>query len=340
MPVKPLPAPGTPLKSSVLPTNIAADPAQPLSLVAFFHLCRGFFRAKLNNKDAIISFGLVTPSIIAVGIFIYGFITWTLRVSLSAWKGLLPDFTWVGQKNYVELFSDPRFLIDLRNTAIFTFVFVAGALLLGFALALLLDQNLPGENFFRSLFLFPMAISYIVTGVVWRWLMNPAEGTRISGLNQVFAYFGWDWLISRWHTTPIWGIAAISLAAIWQMSGFTMALYLGGLRSISDEVREAARVDGATEWQLYRHIIIPMLNPVTLSAVIILGHISLKVFDLIIALAGKQLALDVPAIYMWQATFDGYFFGRGAAISILLLLIISILIIPYILYNLRHEADV
>ena len=296
--------------------------------------------AKLKNTDAIISIALVAPSIIAVGIFIYGFIVWTLRVSVSAWKGLLPDFTWVGLTNYIELFSDPRFLIDLRNTAIFTIVFVVGALLLGFTLAILLDQNLPGENFFRSLFLFPMAISYIVTGVVWRWLMNPAEGTRISGLNQVFGYFGLDFLISRWHTTPIWGIAAIALAAIWQMSGFTMALYLGGLRSISDEVREAARVDGASEWQLYRHIIIPMLNPVTLSAIIVLGHISLKVFDLIVALAGKQLALDVPAIYMWQATFDGYFFGRGAAISILLLLIISILIIPYIVYNLRHEADV
>jgi glucose/mannose transport system permease protein len=296
--------------------------------------------AKLKNTDAIISIVLVAPSIIAVGIFIYGFIAWTLRVSLSAWKGLLPDFTWVGLTNYIELFSDPRFLIDLRNTAIFTIVFVVGALLLGFILALLLDQNLPGENFFRSLFLFPMAISYIVTGVVWRWLMNPAEGSRISGVNQIFAYFGWDFLISRWHTTPVWGIAAIALAAIWQMSGFTMALYLGGLRSIPDEVREAARVDGASEWQLYRYIIIPLLNPVTLSAVIVLGHISLKVFDLIIALAGKQLALDVPAIYMWQATFDGYFFGRGAAISILLLLIISVLIIPYIFYNLRHEADI
>jgi len=294
---------------------------------------------KLKNTDSLISIALVAPSILAVGIFIYGFIAWTLRVSLSSWKGLLPDYSWAGLSNYLELFSDPRFQIDLRNTAIFTLVFVLGSLVLGFITAILLDQNLPGENFFRNLFLFPLAISYIVTGVVWRWLMNPAEGTRISGFNQLFHSLGWDFLINRWHTAPTWGMAAIALAAIWQMSGFTMALYLGGLRSIPDEVRESARVDGASEWQLYRYILIPMLNPVTLSAVIILGHISLKVFDLIIALAGKQLALDVPAIYMWQATFDGYFFGRGAAISILLLLIISILIIPYIFYNLRHEAD-
>ena len=303
------------------------------------HFCQARIAAQLRNTDNLIAIALVAPSIIAVGIFIYGFILWTLRVSLSAWKGLLPDFTWVGLKNYLELFSDPRFLIDLRNTAIFTLVFVTGSLVLGFTLAILLDQNLPGENFFRSLFLFPMAISYIVTGVVWRWLMNPAEGARISGLNQLFNYLGWDFLINRWHTTPTWGIAAIALAAIWQMSGFTMALYLGGLRSISDEVREAAHVDGATELQIYRYILIPMLNPVTLSAMVVLGHISLKVFDLIVALAGKQLSLDVPSIYMWQATFDGYFFGRGAAISILLLLIISVLIIPYIFYNLRHEAE-
>jgi glucose/mannose transport system permease protein len=309
------------------------------SVSASSHRRQGIRMAKFKNTDNLISVALVAPSIIAVGIFIYGFIAWTLRVSLSSWKGLLPDYSWAGLSNYIELFSDPRFLIDLRNTAIFTLVFVVGSLLLGFFTAILLDQNLPGENFFRNLFLFPLAISYIVTGVVWRWLMNPAEGTRISGFNQLFSYFGWDFLVNRWHTTPTWGIAAIALAAIWQMSGFTMALYLGGLRSIPDEVRESARVDGASEWQLYRYIIIPLLNPVTLSAVIILGHISLKVFDLIIALAGKQLALDVPAIYMWQATFDGYFFGRGAAISILLLLIISILIIPYIFYNLRNEAE-
>ncbi len=294
---------------------------------------------KLKNADDYLAIALITPSILAVGVFVYGFIAWTLRVSVSRWTGLLPDFSLVGLRNYWELYFDPRFQIDARNLAIFTFVFVGGALLLGFVMAVLVDQNLPGENFFRSLFLFPMAISYIVTGVVWRWLMNPAEGTRISGLNQIFESMGLNFLISRWHTAPVWGIAAIALAAIWQMSGFTMALFLGGLRSISDDVREAARVDGASEWQLYRYIIIPLLNPVTLSVVIILGHISLKVFDLIVSLAGKQLALDVPAIYMWQATFDGYFFGRGAAISILMLLIISLLIIPYIYFNLKHEAD-
>ncbi len=292
-----------------------------------------------SRRDKIAGFLLVLPSIIAVGIFVYGFIAWSMRVSVSQWKGLTPDYTFVGLKNYINLFADPRFHIDIRNTVIFTLVFVLGSLLLGLSLAILLDQHLPGEAIFRSLFLFPMAISFIVTGVVWRWMMNPAQGARISGFNLVFQSLGLDFLVNQWHLTPTWGIAAIALAAIWQMSGYTMALYLGGLRSVPDELREAARVDGATEFQLYQRIILPMLWPVTLSAVIILGHISLKVFDLIIAVAGKQLPLDVPAIYMWQTTFDGLFYGRGASIGILLLVSVAILIIPYLYYSLRSERE-
>ena len=293
-----------------------------------------------KNKDTILSIALVAPSIVAVAIFVYGFIAWSVRVSLSEWKGLLPNYDWAGLKNYINLFSDARFRVDIRNTLLFTVIFVGGSLLLGLALAILLDQNLKGEAFFRSLFLFPMAISFIVTGVVWRWLMNPATGDRMSGFNLLFSNLGLDFLVSRWHTTPNWGMAAIALAAIWQMSGYTMALYLGGLRAVPDEIREAARVDGASEFRIYTNIIFPLLRPITLSAMIILGHISLKVFDLIVAIAGKQLPLDVPAIYMWQTTFDGYFFARGAAIGILLLLSVAVLIIPYLYFTLRSEAEI
>lgn len=292
-----------------------------------------------KDKERYLNILLISPSILAVLIFIYGFIAWSVRVSLSKWKGLLPDFTWVGLKNYVELFSDPRFHVDVRNTLIFTGVFVVGCIVLGFMMAVILDQGLKGESFFRSLFLFPMAISYIVTGVVWRWMMNPAEGSRMSGLNLLFSYFHLDFLINKWHTTPEWGIAAIALAAIWQMSGYTMALYLAGLRAIPGELREAAQIDGANKFQIYWNIILPLLTPVTLSALIILGHMSLKVFDLIIAVAGKQLPLDVPAIYMWQTTFDGLFYGHGAAIGILLLISVAVLIIPYIRYTFRMEDD-
>ncbi len=292
-----------------------------------------------RNKERMLSILLVSPSILAIAVFVYGFIAWSLRVSLSNWKGLLPDYTWKGFGNYLELFQDPRFHIDVRNTLVFTVLFVSGSLILGLFLAILLDQNLRGEGFFRSLFLFPMAISFIVTGVVWRWLMNPAQGSRMSGLNLLFHNLHLDFLVNQWHLTPKWGIAAIALAAIWQMSGYIMAMYLAGLRAIPAELHEAARVDGATEFQIYRRIVLPLLKPVTLSAVVVLGHISLKVFDLIVAVAGKQLPLDVPAIYMWQTTFDGYFFGRGAAIGILLLVSVAVLVVPYIAHVLRTEAE-
>jgi len=292
-----------------------------------------------RNKDTIISIALVAPSILAVSIFIYGFIFWSGRVSFSKWKGLLPDYTWAGFDNYLGLFHDPRFMIDIRNTVIFTVLFVSGSLVLGLMLAILLDQRLRAEGFFRSVFLFPMAISYIVTGVVWRWLMNPAMGSRMSGFNLLFKGLGLDALISKWYTTPKWGIAFIAVPAIWQMSGYIMAIYLSGLRAIPQQLREAAEVDGATELQIYFRVILPLLRPVTLSAMIILGHISLKVFDLILAVAGKQVALDVPAVYMWQTTFDGYFFGRGAAIGILLLLSVAVLVIPYLRYSLRTEEE-
>ena len=292
----------------------------------------------LKDKDRYLSLLLISPSILAVLIFIYGFIAWSVRVSLSNWKGLNPDYTWTGFRNYLELFSDPRFAVDVRNTLLFTTVFVAGSLILGFLLAVMLDQGLRGEGFFRSLFLFPMAISYIVTGVVWRWLMNPAMGSRMSGFNLLFTSLGLDSWVNAWHTTPRWGMAAIALAAIWQMSGYTMALYLAGLRAIPQELKEAARIDGASEFQIYRRIMVPLLAPVTLSALIILGHMSLKVFDLIVAIAGKQLKLDVPAIYMWQATFDGLFYARGAAIGIILLISVAVLIVPYIRYTLRTEV--
>ena len=293
-----------------------------------------------RDKDRFLNVLLVSPSILAVFIFVYVFIGWSVRVSLSKWKGLNADYTWNGINNYLELFKDPRFHVDIRNTLIFTGVFVIGSMILGFILAVMLDQGLKGEGFFRSLFLFPMAISYIVTGSVWRWLMNPAMiGSRVTGFNVLFQNMGLDFLANTWYGTPVWGIAAIGLAAIWQMSGYTMALYLAGLRAIPTELKEAAQIDGASQFEIYRYIMLPLLSSVTLSALIILGHMSLKVFDLIIAIAGKQLPLDVPAIYMWQITFDGLFYGKGAAIGIILLISVAILIIPYIRYTLRTEAQ-
>jgi glucose/mannose transport system permease protein len=291
------------------------------------------------NRDRLIGIALVSPSIVAVAIFVYGFIGWSLRVSLSNWTGLIPDYTFAGLKQYAELLHDRRFGIDVRNTVIFTVLFLIASLVIGLMLAILLDQHIKGENLFRSIFLFPMAISFIVTGVIWRWLMNSATGTRISGINLIFKSLGLNFLISRWHLTPPpWGIAFVVIPAVWQMSGFTMALYLGGLRSISEDLREAARVDGASEFQIYRYVILPLLQPVTLSAVIILGHISLKIFDLIVAISQNNIALDVPGVYMWRTTFDGNNYGQGAAIGIFMLVTVAVLIIPYLVNSMRTET--
>jgi len=294
----------------------------------------------VRNRDRRLAVALAAPSIVATAIFVYGFIGWSIRVSVSKWTGLIPDYTFVGLRQYLDLASDGRFALDVRNTAVFTVLFLIACLGIGLFLAILLDQRLKGESFFRSIYLFPMAISFIVTGVVWRWLMNSASGTRISGLNLLFHELGLDFLFSRWHLTdPPWGIAFVVIPAVWQMSGFTMALYLGGLRSISEDLREAARVDGASELQTYRYIILPLLQPVTLSAVIILGHISLKIFDLIVAISQNSIALDVPGVYMWRTTFDGNNYGQGAAIGIIMLVTVALLIVPYLIYSMRTEAE-
>ena len=284
---------------------------------------------------------MLSPSIVAIAIFVYGFIGWSARVSMSDWQGLVPDYTFVGFDNFAQLFDDRRFMeYDVVNTFVFTVFFVVGAVLLGLALAILLDRHVPGEGIFRSIFLFPLAISLIVTGVAWRWLMNPSVGDRVSGINLLLDTGGLDLLINSWYTSDRpWGIAFVALPAVWQMSGFTMALFLGGLRSIPDELKEAARVDGASELQLYRRIIIPLLRPALLSALIILGHLSLKVFDLIVALSGKDIRLDVPAIYMWTTTFDANNFARGAAIGIVLLVSVAVLVIPYLIWTLRREVQ-
>lgn len=293
------------------------------------------------QNEQYLSIALLMPSIIAVAIFVYGFIGWSMRVSLSRWKGLLPDYTFVGLQQYINLFSDRRFMIDIRNTVVFTVGFLFFCILIGLGLAILLDQRVRGEALFRGIFLFPMSISFIASGVVWGWLMNPARGSRLTGINLIFQTLGLDFLISRWHSTPPpWGMAFTIIPAVWQLSGFTMALYLGGIRSVSEEIREAARVDGASEVEIYRYIILPMLQPVTLSAVIILGHMSLKIFDLIVAIGNKDLRLDVPGIYMWVTTFDGTNYAQGAAIGMLMLFSVAVLVVPYLIYNIRTESEI
>ena len=280
---------------------------------------------------------LVSPSIVLIAVFVYGLIGWNAKVSLSNWRQAQHTTGWAGLQAYRDLNSDPVWTEDLHHILLFTGTFVIGALIIGLTLAFLLEKGVRGEGFFRSVYLFPMAVSFIAAGVVWRWLMNPATGDRSSGLNVVFHKAGLGFLANQWYLGQNWGMAAMAMPAIWALSGYVMALYLAGFRGVPEELREAARMDGASEFRVYRHVVFPYLRPVTLSALIILGHISIKVFDLIVAIGSKQLITQVPAVYMWILIYDAQDYAKGAAIATLLLIGISVLIVPYLIYTVRSE---
>jgi glucose/mannose transport system permease protein len=282
---------------------------------------------------------LVSPSIVLIAVFVYGLIGWNIKVSFSDWRQA-EQTSGFSTSAFSELFPpgvDEAWSLDLGHLWRFTVVFILGALLVGGTLAFLLDKGVRGEGFFRAIYLFPMAVSFIAAGVVWRWLMNPASGDRETGLNAAFDKLGLGFVGNQWYLGQNWGMAAMAIPAIWALSGYIMALYLAGFRGVPEELREAARMDGASEWRVYRHVVFPHLTPVTLSALIILGHISVKVFDLIVAIGGKQLITQTPAVYMWILIFDARDYAKGAAIATLLLAGISVLIIPYLIYTVRSE---
>jgi glucose/mannose transport system permease protein len=281
---------------------------------------------------------LVTPSLIALAVFVYGFLGWNLRVSLSDWRGLRATYEYAGFENYTRLATDTRFTDDVANVVVFTLVFVAGTLVAGFLLALLLERGVRGEGLFRGVFLFPMAISFIATAIIWRWLLSNATGTQETGLNRLFNSVGLGFLTNDWFKADTkWAVASVAIAAGWALVGYIMALFLAGMRGVSDDLREAARVDGASEPKAFWHVIRPMLLPVTMSAIVILAHISLKTFDLIYAMDAKSRKIETPALYMWFTTFEGLNFSRGAAIATLLVLGIAVVIVPYIWYSVRSE---
>ncbi|WP_245658058.1 carbohydrate ABC transporter permease [Microtetraspora malaysiensis] len=278
---------------------------------------------------------LVSPSIVAIAVFVYGLLGWNFKVAMSDQHDEISQGSFVGLENFAGIWDQERWGISVRHAIVFTVVFVGGALVLGWFLAFLMEKGIRGEGGFRAVYLFPMAVSFIATGVVWRWLMNSGMGEQAVGLNSLFSHLGLGFLEWQWFRDPDWGMAAMAIPAIWQMSGYVMALFLAGFRSVPDELRESARVDGCGEWQVYRYIVLPMLRPVTLSALIILGHISLKVFDLIVAVSGKQIITDVPAVFMWTAVFDSHDPAKGATIAAYIVLSVAVFVIPYLVWNAR-----
>ncbi|GAB2619398.1 sugar ABC transporter permease [Paractinoplanes abujensis] len=284
---------------------------------------------------------LLSPSLILLAVFVYGLIAWTTKVSVSDEHNALGSKGFAGLENYTKLFTNDindRFTHSLKNLLVFTVVFLVGAMFFGLLWAFILERGVKAEGFFRTVYLFPMAVSFVASGVVWRWLMNPNKGDSAGGLNSVLGGLGLDFLQNTWWTNPDWGMAAMAIPAIWQLSGYVMALFLAGFRGIPQELREAAAMDGASTYRLYRNVIFPQLTPVALSALIILGHMSMKMFDLIMSVSGPQWLTEVPAIYVWQTLLTSDY-AKAAAISIILLLLVAVVIVPYLIYTNRQEKN-
>jgi glucose/mannose transport system permease protein len=296
---------------------------------------------------------ILTPAMIASLVFVYAFIAITVWVSLSKWGTLRMDlnlrepfgFT------YQQMFSMPRWHASLRNMFIFTTLFLIGSLFFGLVLAMLLDRKLIGHAILRNVFLFPYALSFIVTGIAWRWIFNPETGINLLfdglGINHLITSMGGAPFKPGWTTVkdmsiqfgiPV-ALIPVVIAAAWQLTGFSMAMYIAGMSTISPELREAARIDGANEFQIYTSVIMPLLRPVTVSTAIILGHVSLKIFDLVFAMTGSGpgFATDVPGIFVFDQTFKATKYNLGAAASVVMLFLVSMIIVPYLWSNLRKR---
>jgi glucose/mannose transport system permease protein len=264
------------------------------------------------------------PLLLSAGHLI-SFALWTIWVSFTP-STLVPVSGWVGLRNYMAVMATRNWQIAFDNLLVFGCGFVLLSLLIGLLLAILLDQRIRGENVLRSIFLYPMAVSFVVTGTVWSWLLNPGIGIQklVSGLG--WTSFRFDWVIDR--DMAIWTIV---IAAVWQSSGFAMALFLAGLRSVDSDLIKAAQIDGAGPLRLYRRVILPTLWPITVTVVVIQLQFAITTFDLVRALTGggPGIATLLPALVVYDFMFQRGLLARGAAAAVLMLLILLAVLLPY-----------
>ncbi len=278
---------------------------------------------------------VMSPTIAITLIFFYGFIIWTTVLSFSKSR-MLPDYEFAGLLQYEKLFLNDRWIGALTNLAIFGSLFVLFCLAIGLFLAILLDQKIRAEGFLRTVYLYPMALSFIVTGTVWKWLLNPTVGLEKYMHSLGFENFTFDWLVNS-----DMAIYTVVIAGVWQSSGFVMALFLAGLRGVDGAIIQAAQIDGASLTTIYLRVIIPSLRPVFFSAFIMLTHIAIKSFDLVMALTGggPGNATDVPAIFMYQFSFSRSQIGVGAASAVIMLMGVISILVPYLYSELRVKKD-
>ncbi len=274
---------------------------------------------------------VVSPSVFLVLIFVYGFIVYTGYLSLTDSK-MLPSYNLIGIANYQKLFALPHWTRSLTNLAIFASLYILISTVIGLVLAILLDQKIRAEGALRPIYLYPMALSFIVTGTAWKWFLDPG-----IGLENTMHLWGWTSFSFNWIKDSNFAIYTVVLAAVWQSSGFVMAMFLAGLRGVDNEVIKAAQIDGASTVTIYRRIIIPLMRPVFLSAFVVLAHLAIKAYDLVIALTGggPGQATQLPATFMYSYTFTRNLMGIGASSAIIMLVMIFSIIIPYLYSELR-----
>ena len=278
---------------------------------------------------------VLAPTFVAMLVFVYGFILWTAVLSFTKSR-LLPKYEFVGLYQYIKLFTNDRWWVASKNLLIFGLLFVLICIVLGLLLAILLDQRIRIEGAIRTIYLYPMALSFVVTGTAWKWILNPSLGLERFVRQMGFENFTFDWLVNSDMS-----IYTVVIAGVWQSSGFVMALFLAGLRGIDDSIIKAAQVDGASLPRIYRRIIIPSLRPVFFSAVIILSHIAIKSFDLVMVLTrgGPGYSSDLPATFMYAFAFTRSRLAFGAASSMVMFGAVMAIIIPYLYSELRVKRN-
>ncbi|NNC23925.1 sugar ABC transporter permease [Salinisphaera sp. USBA-960] len=275
------------------------------------------------------------PSLIAVGVFIYGFLGWTIWLSFTN-STILPSNHFAGLIQYEAMFSLDTWHVSLLNLLIFGALYIGVSLGLGLLLAILLDQKIRAVGLLRTIYLYPMALSMVVTGVVWKWMLNPSMGVQHVVRSWGWGSFSFDWLIQ-----PDMAIYAVAVAAVWQASGFVMTLFLAGLRNIDDSIIKAAQLDGASLPRAYLKIIIPSLQPVLFSAVALLVQLSIKSFALIMAMTGGGPGYStwMPAIFMYEYGFNRGQIALGAAAASLMMLVIAVVILPMWISEFRQKRN-
>jgi glucose/mannose transport system permease protein len=276
---------------------------------------------------------VVAPSFALILLFVYGFILWTIYMSFTG-STLLPSYELVGTEPYKAMVRSSRFSVAFTNLLIFGALFILIAMVLGTLLAVLLDQRIRIEGALRTIYLYPMAISFIVTGVAWKWILNPGIGIQKFMQDLGYAGFEFDWIVERDRA-----VYTLVIAAVWQASGFVMAMVLAGLRGVDQEILKAAQLDGASLPRIYWTIVLPSIRPVFVSASVILLHLAVKSFDLVVALTGGGPGFQstLPANFMYEMTFRRNQIAVGSASAVFMLAIVLAVIVPYLYSELRRE---